>query len=218
VQIIVLKANGRNFSAGADLDWMKRMVHFSEQENLVDALELANLLKVLHQSPKVTIALAHGNVIGGGIGLLACCDLVISDANSRFCFSEAKLGLIPATIAPYIIQAMGSRAAKYYFLTAKPFSAIDAKNSGLVHEIAEPEQLLTAGMRLAASLLKNGPEAIKLIKQLVADVNPIDGALINRTAALIAEVRVSPEAQEGLGAFLEKREPSWLQSIDEMES
>lgn len=217
IKIILIKANGKNFSAGADIEWMKRMLQFTEEENFNDALQLANLLKELKNTPKITIALAKGTIMGGGVGLLACCDMVIADDQTRFCFSEAKLGLVPATIAPYVIQAIGSRAAKYYFLTAKSFNSLEAKEIGLVQEIVKHDQLVASGIELANSLLKNGPHALPIIKQLVSKIMPYNESLIIETAELIASVRCSSEAQEGLSAFLEKRETSWVRSLDKME-
>jgi methylglutaconyl-CoA hydratase len=209
VKIIVLTANGKNFSAGADLAWMKRMISSSEEENFADAIQWVTLLKTLFNITKPILALPQGITLGGGVGLLACCDIVIAEKDARFCFAEAKIGLVPATIAPYVIQAIGPRAARYYFLTAKIFGTAEAQRIGLVHEMASAQDLLTTGMALALSLLKNGPNALREIKRLVLRCNLLDETFLKETAALIARVRVSKEGQEGLSAFLEKREPRW---------
>lgn len=210
VKVILLNANGKNFSAGADLEWMKKMLLYTEQENVQDALQLVKLLKTLSTIRKTTIGLAKGITMGGGIGLLCCCDIILAEQEARFCFSEAKLGLVPATIAPYVIRAIGSRFAQYYFLTAKIFSAIEARNMGLVHEIIAQNNLLDHGITVATSLLKNGPQALLIIKQLISRFNQSNDEILHETAELIAKVRISSEAQEGLAAFLEKREPEWI--------
>jgi methylglutaconyl-CoA hydratase len=209
VRLLLLTAQGKNFSAGADLGWMKKTAHYSKDENLVDALQLVKLLKGLFSFPKPTIALAKGAAMGGGVGLLACADVVIAEESAYFCFSETKLGLIPATIAPYVVRAIGPRAAGYYFLTAKLFSAQEAKNIGLVHEISSPENLLQSGLEMAATLLKNGPHALKRIKQVINKIHPLDDNLLQETAEIMASTRVSKEAQEGLAAFFDKRSPNW---------
>lgn len=217
VKMIVLKAAGKNFCSGADIEWMKKTAHLSEQENLQDALKLAHLLEVLSNCKKVTVAVIQGHVIGGGIGLLCCCDAVIAEQKAQFCFSEAKVGLVPATIAPYVIRAMGPRAAKYYFLTTQSFSAAQAKQLGLVHEVVAEGDLNAATIKLTSQLLKNGPNSLRLIKQLVAEISALENNFKDKTAALIAKVRVSTEAQEGLSAFLEKRAPLWIKSENEVE-
>lgn len=217
VKIILLNANGKNFSAGADLEWMKRMLDYTEQENFTDAMQLVKLLKTLYHVTKPTIALAKGITLGGGVGLLCCCDIVIAEENARFSFSEAKLGLVPATISPYVIRAIGQRAARYYFLTAKTFTADEAKAIGLVQEVIPHEDMLSAGMTFAATLLKNGPQALTIIKKLVSDFDVPDDALLKESATLIAKVRTSEEAQEGISAFFEKRDPTWSVNLQEME-
>ncbi|MBA2653547.1 MAG: enoyl-CoA hydratase/isomerase family protein [Gammaproteobacteria bacterium] len=211
IKIVILYASGKNFSAGADLDWMKKMIQYSEKENLADAMQLVELLKTLSNMEKITIALAKGITMGGGVGLLACCDIVIAEEAARFCFSETKLGLVPATIAPYVIQAIGPRLAKYYFLTAKIFTAVEARDIKLVHDICS-QDVFSNGINLARSLLKNGPQSLLTIKKLVSRFNSVDDALLNETALIIAQVRTSAEAQEGLSAFLEKRDPEWAKS------
>jgi methylglutaconyl-CoA hydratase len=209
VKVVILAANGKNFSAGADLEWMKKMAHFTQEQNYQDALQLVTLFKLLHGMQKPTIVLAKGFTMGGGIGLLACCDIAIAEQEAKFCFSEAKLGLVPATIAPYIIKAIGSRVALYYFLTAKLFTAKEAQEIHLIHEVVAEKDLLTTGIDLAISLLKNGPKALNEIKQLVTKFNPFNEEILQETAKIIAEVRATQEAQEGLSAFFEKRPPKW---------
>lgn len=209
IRVIILAANGKNFSAGADLDWMKRMVNFSQQENVQDAMQLVELLRTLSHLSKPTIALANGMTVGGGIGLLACCDIVIAQHTASFCFAEAKIGLVPATVAPYVISAIGKRMAQYYFLTAKTFNAQEAKEMGLVQELCEEDALHAEGVKLAHTLLHNGPTALKEIKKLLLRFNGFSQDLLQETAQLIANVRVSEEAQEGLSAFFEKRKPKW---------
>jgi methylglutaconyl-CoA hydratase len=212
-RVILLNANGKNFSAGADLNWMRRMVNFSREENVHDAMKLVELLQTLISISKPTIALAHGSTLGGGVGLLACCDIVIATETANFCFSEARFGLIPATIAPYIISAMGIRAARYYFITAETFRAHDALRMGLIHKIV-PEYSLPIGIEIAESLLQNGPNALVAIKKMLNRFQTIDENLLNETAQWIADARVSPEGQEGLAAFFEKRKPKWDKSVN----
>lgn len=210
VRVVMLTAEGNNFSAGADLAWMKRMVNYSHQENVNDALMLATLLKKISYFPKPTIALAQGKTFGGGVGLLACCDIIIANDNASFCFSEAKLGLVPATIAPYVVQAIGVRQAQYYFLTAESFDALTAQRIGLVHQICSSSNLQENGLILAHKLLNNSPNALATIKRLITKIQNWDEALLQQTAEMIAEVRASTEAQEGMKAFFEKRAPSWV--------
>lgn len=209
INLLILMANGKNFSAGADIEWMKKVKDFTEAENLADAKRLAKLLQMLSRFSKPTIALANGKTLGGGVGLLACCDIVLAEENAHFCFSETKIGLIPATIAPYIIQAIGARHAKYYFLTAEFFNAQRAKNIGLVQTIVEQGSLFTAGMKTALSLLKNGPSALVETKKLIACIHSFNEELTGSLSQWLAKIRVSEEAQEGLSAFLEKRSPTW---------
>jgi len=212
VRAIILAANGKSFSAGADLAWMRRMADYSHEENLDDALSLAELMQTLYQLKKPTIARVQGAAYGGGVGLVACCDMVIASENSVFCLSEVKLGLMPAVISPYVVAAMGSRAARRYFQSAEVFSAAEAYRWGLIHEIVAAEELGAAVERLASKLLKNGPLAMAAAKDLVARVaaENIDTTLINDTAERIAAIRASAEGKEGLSSFLEKRSPAWV--------
>jgi methylglutaconyl-CoA hydratase len=212
VRCIVLAGNGPAFCAGADLNWMKRMAGYSRDENFADAAALANMLRVLYHCPKPTIARVQGDVYAGGTGLVAACDIAVAVNSAQFCLSEVKLGLIPATISPYVIRAMGARAAHRYFLTAERFSAAEALRIGFVHQVVAADQLDAAVAALAQALVQAGPEAVKATKALVQDIagKDITQLLIERTVHAIAEVRVSAEGQEGIQAFLGKRKPDWL--------
>lgn len=208
---MVLEAEGDHFSAGADLAWMRRMAQYTEAENLSDAKALAHLMQSLNGLSKPTIARVQGAAMGGAVGLVSCCDIVVAATNARFCLSEVKLGLIPATISPYVIAAIGARAARRYFLSAEVFNAHVALSLGLVSEVCEPDALDSAVAQLIEQLQQNGRRAMRAAKQLVADVDgaPFSEALIADTCERIAKIRVSEEGQEGLGAFLEKRKPAW---------
>lgn len=214
LRVLILKSQGAHFSAGADLAWMQKVVDYSEAENRADSQLLADLMSALYHFSKPTIALVQGAAYGGANGLIACCDLAIATPESRFCFSETKLGIIPAVISPYVIAAIGERAARRYFLTAEVFDASVAKQLGLIHEISDRDQLETQGQTFAELLLKNGPEALKAAKRLISAVSNarITPELIDHTVQAIAAIRVSPEGQEGLKAFLEKRKPRWMDS------
>jgi methylglutaconyl-CoA hydratase len=212
VRCIVLGANGPAFCAGADLNWMKRMAGYGRDENLADAAALANMLRVLYHCAKPTIARVQGDVYAGGTGLVAACDIAVCVDTAQFCLSEVKLGLIPATISPYVIRAMGARAAHRYFLTAERFDAAEALRIGFVHQVVSADQLDAAVAALAQALVQAGPQAVKATKALVQDIGgkDITQMLVERTVHAIAEVRVSPEGQEGIQAFLGKRKPDWL--------
>lgn len=213
VRVVLLAGSGRSFSAGADLNWMRRMADYSREQNLADAMGLAELMQTLNNLSKPTIALVQGAAYGGGVGLVACCDLAIATRRASFCLSEVKLGLMPAVISPYVMAAIGPRACRRYFLTAEPFDADQAQRIGLLHEVVEDEEnLLARGMELASLLLKNGPQAMAAAKELIATVSgrPLDDALIGDTAGRIADRRASAEGREGLTAFLEKRTPGWV--------
>ncbi len=214
VRAIVLAARGSAFSAGADLNWMKKMAGYSEEENRADALALAEMLHTIHTCGKPTIARVQGDSYGGGVGLVAACDIAVVADSAGFCLSEVKLGLIPATISPYVIRAMGERAANRYFLTAERFDAREAMRIGFVHEVVAPEELDAAVARLLQHLSAGGPHAHDEAKRLIRDVagEPVDEHLLADTARRIAEVRVSPEGREGIAAFLEKRKAAWLNS------
>ncbi len=212
VRVVLVAGRGENFCAGADLGWMRRSAGYSFERNLEDALCLAELLKTLDRLSKPTVALVQGAVYGGGVGLVACCDVALAVPKASFCLSEVKLGLIPALISPYVVAAMGRRAARRYLLTAERFSAEEALRLGLVHELVEPEALHRRGDQLSRHLLGNAPQAMSDAKQLVAEVAgaAIDQPLIAFTARTIAEIRASAEGREGLSAFLEKRKPTWF--------
>lgn len=212
VRIVVLAASGRSFSAGADLSWMRRMADYTREENLADALGLAELMQTLATLSKPTIAAVQGAAYGGGVGLVACCDMAIASRRAAFCLSEVKLGLIPAVISPYVVEAIGPRAARRYFQSAEAFDAGEAHRLGLVHEVTAEEELPAAVERLVGTLLANGPHAMAAAKKLVARVasGPIDEAMLRDTAERIADTRASAEGKEGLSAFLEKRKPAWV--------
>ena len=214
VRALVLRAHGKNFSAGADLAWMKRMANHSRQKNLDDASRLALLMERLNHYSKPTMALIKGAVYGGAVGLAACCDLVIATRDSKFCLSEVRIGLIPAVISPYVIRAIGERQARRYFMTAEAFNAVTAQQFGLVHELAEDDvELDSLCHQLLKPFYRNSPQAVSAAKSLIHAVSqqPIDQALIRDTATRIADIRVSDEGQEGLNAFLSKRQPTWIE-------
>jgi methylglutaconyl-CoA hydratase len=210
-RVVVLAGAGRSFSAGGDLNWMRRMAGFSHAENLADAAELGRLMSTLSRLPQPTIARVHGAAFAGGLGLVACCDIAVAEQDTVFCVSETRLGLVPAVISPYLVQAIGARVARRYFLTAERFSAAEALRIGLVHEVA-PAALLDAKVEaLVAALLEGGAQAQARSKRLVGEVadRPIEQAVIDLTVRAIAEARASEEAREGLAAFFEKRKPRW---------
>ncbi len=211
VRAVVLAANGKSFSAGADLNWMKLMAAAPEAENIRDARALAGMLRALNDLPVPTLALVQGAAMGGGVGLVACCDIVLAADGATFSLSETRLGLIPATIGPYVIAAIGARQARRYFLTAEKFNAAEAQRIGLVHEVVAAADLRAAAERILAALAANGPKAMGEAKALIRAIadRPIDDALIDDTAQRIARIRAGAEAREGLAAFLEKRKPSW---------
>ncbi len=211
VRVVLLAGKGKSFSAGADLAWMKRMAGYSLAQNEADATALAAMLHRLDSLPKPTIALIQGAAMGGGVGLAAACDIAIAADNAVFALSETRLGLIPAVISPYVISAIGARAARRYFLTAERFDAPTAQTLGLVSAVVPPNKLMAEGARVAGLLHQNGPQAVVEAKQLIAAVvgRPADAALRADTAARIARVRATAEGREGVAAFLEKRKPNW---------
>ena len=206
VRTIILKANGKHFSAGADLHWMQRMVGYSEAENIADALVLANVMKTLHECPKPIIAMIQGAAFGGGAGLVAACDIAVAATSARFCFSEVKLGLIPAIISPYVVKAIGERAAKWLFMSAEIIDANQAKALGLVHYCVDERDLQKFTIELSNQFLSCAPQAVTQAKQLVDTVTgkPINEVLSLETATLIAKKRVSDEGQEWIQKFLNK--------------
>lgn len=213
VRVVLLAGSGRSFSAGADLNWMRRIADYTREQNLADALGLAALMQTLNGLSKPTIALVQGAAFGGGVGLVACCDMAIATRRAAFCLSEVRLGLMPAVISPYVLAAIGPRACRRYFLTAEPFDALEALRLGLVHGVVEDDAALqTRALDLAEMLLKNGPQAMAAAKDLISAVSgrPLDDALIADTAGRIADRRASTEGREGLSAFLEKRKAAWV--------
>jgi methylglutaconyl-CoA hydratase len=212
VRCIVLAAAGTAFCAGADLNWMRRMADYTRDENLADAGQLATMLRTIYDCPKPTIAQVQGDAYAGGTGLVAACDIAISADTANYCLSEVRLGLIPATISPYVIRAMGARAAHRYFLTAERFDAQEAHRIGFVHEAVAASALEARVADLAQTLVNAGPQAVRLCKKLVQDVaeQAITPELVRMTVEGIADIRVSDEGREGVQSFLQKRKPSWL--------
>ncbi len=211
VRVMILAGNGPAFCAGADLNWMKRMAGYGYEENFADAKALAQMLATLDRLPKPTIARVHGPVFAGGTGLVAACDIAVGTPEAKFCLSEAKLGLSPATISPYVLRAMGEREARRYFLTAEVFDAAEALRIGMLSLLVPGEELDATIDSLVKHLLAGGPEAhakIKALIRAVAGRRP-DDALVEETAKHIAEIRGSPEGKEGIAAFLEKRKAAW---------
>ena len=216
VRIVVLSAAGKSFSAGGDLNWMKRTAEYSAEENLRDATALAELMRTLHGLSKPTIARVQGAAYGGGVGLVACCDIAVGTLRASFCLSEAKLGLIPAVISPYVIAAIGQRAAHRYFLTAERFEAAEAFRLGLLHELVPDDDAMDDKINdIVTSIMQCGPDAIREGKSLIAAVagRPINAAIIADTAQRIARVRASKEGIEGVSAFLAKRNAIWITEI-----
>jgi methylglutaconyl-CoA hydratase len=212
IRAIVLAADGPAFCAGADLGWMKKMAGFTRAENLADAAQLAEMLHTIYRCPKPVVAKVQGDCYAGGMGLVAVCDIAVAVEASHFCLSEVKLGLIPATISPYVIKAMGENAARRYFLTAERFSAQEARRIGFVHEVVPAESLDATVGEIVKALVANSPNAVKEVKRLVHDMAgmPLSDALIADTAERIADIRSSEDGKEGVRSFLEKRKPGWL--------
>ena len=213
IRVIVLAGRGKAFCAGGDLNWMRKAKDMKPDEAINDSLKLAQLLQSLYQSPKPTVACVHGSAFAGGMGLVAACDIAIASSATKFCLSEVKLGLIPAMISPYVIRAMGERAARRYFLTAEVFEAAEAYRIGLINELCSDEELDAQLGRLLAHLLQGAPYALAQSKQLIRDVEGqvINSDLATLTAKRIATIRASDEAQEGIAAFFDKRQPAWQQ-------
>lgn len=212
VRAIVLAANGPAFCAGGDLNWMKKMAGYSDAENLDDASKLADMLRTIYLCPKPVVAKIQGDCYAGGMGLVAACDVAVCVEEANFCLSEVKLGLIPATISPYVIKAMGENAARRYFLTAERFSAKEAHRIGFVHELVAAEALDASVASIVKALVTNSPNAVREAKVLVRDVagRQVDDALLADSAQRIAAIRASSEGRDGVASFLEKRKPSWL--------
>jgi methylglutaconyl-CoA hydratase len=215
IRAVVLRGEGKNFSAGADLSWMRSMKALSTEDNVQDAKALASLMHNLAHCRKPVIAVVQGAIMGGGVGLAACADIVIADENAFFALSETRLGLSPATISPFVVNAMGARQANRYMLTGERFTAAKAMALGLVHEVASQPELESQLDSIVNHLLQGGPASHRKIKKLVRDVKarPVDDELMENLAWRIANQRVSEEGQEGLSAFLEKRSPNWRSDL-----
>jgi methylglutaconyl-CoA hydratase len=211
VRVLVLTGEGAAFSAGGDLNWMRRMAGYGEAENFADAMALATMLRALNELPKPTVARVNGAAFAGGVGLICCCDIAVAAAEAAFSISEVRLGLVPATIGPYVVAAIGTRAARRYNLTGETFSAADALRIGLVHELVSLAELDAAVEQVVAGLLAGGRHAQARAKRLIAELadQPVTEALMALTARTIAEARASDEGREGVTAFLERRKPSW---------
>lgn len=213
VRVVVLAAEGKSFSAGADLNWMKRMSEYERAENIEDAKNLGKLMATLHRMPQPTVAIVQGPAYGGGVGLVAACDIAIASEAASFCLSEVRLGLIPAVIGPYLVAAIGDREAKRYMLTAEKFSAAEARRIGLIHDVVAADKLQERRNQVVTDLLKGGPKALTEVKNLTSYITKSatqDEKVVRDTAGHIARVRATPEGQEGVSAFLEKRKPTWV--------
>jgi len=212
VRAVVLAANGVAFCAGADLNWMKKMADYTHAENLADAGQLAAMLAAIYRCSKPVVAKVQGDCYAGGMGLVAACDIAVSVDSAHYCLSEVKLGLIPATISPYVIKAMSESAARRYFITAERFSAHEAQRIGFVHEVVSAETLDDKIAEIVKALVSNSPNAVKQAKKLVQDVasREITPTLVAATVEGIAQIRASDEGREGVRSFLEKRKPAWL--------
>lgn len=212
IRVAILRGKGTAFCAGGDLNYMRRMGGNSWQENRRDALLASELWHTMYECPVPVIGQVHGDCYAGGMGLVAVCDIVLASRNVSFCLSEARIGLLPATISPYVIKAMGEQAARRYFVTAERFSAARAQLTGLVHEVCEPGELDQVIADVVRTLLANGPRGVRACKRLVKEVagREVDAQLRERTAELLADLRATPEGQEGVQAFLSKRPPNWL--------
>lgn len=211
LRCIVLGGHGKAFCAGADLAWMRAMADYTWAENHADAARLAEMLWTIWSCPLPVVGRIHGDCYAGGVGLAAVCDVLVAADGMNFCLSEARLGLLPATIGPYVVRALGEQAARRFFVTAERFDAARAHALGFVHEVVAPDQLDTQVAQIVGALVANGPAAVRACKRLVHDVagRPIDAALRDDTARRIADIRASAEGREGVQAFLNKREPAW---------
>ena len=212
VRIVILAGRGKSFSAGADLNWMKRAANNGLDDNLNDARALAHMLRTLAEMKKPTIARIQGAALGGGMGLAAACDIAVASTKAVFATSEVKFGIIPSAISPYVLRAIGARQASRYFQSAERIDATRAREIGLIHEVVEPEQLDAKISDIVDSLLQGGPLSQAAAKDLIRTVNgrPINDTLVDDTAHRIAHLRATPEAREGIAAFLDKRQPSWM--------
>jgi methylglutaconyl-CoA hydratase len=217
LRAIVLGGHGKAFCAGADLAWMRAMADYSWEQNRADAQKLADMLWAIYSCAVPVVGRIHGDCYAGGVGLAAVCDVLVAAEGAHFCLSEAKLGLLPATIGPYVVRALGEQAARRYFITAERFSAERAHQLGLVQELTTADRLDARVAELLAALVANGPAAVKACKQLVHDVagQPISASLREDTARRIADIRASAEGKEGVQSFLHKRSPAWLSGEQE---
>lgn len=211
VRVVILRGNGKSFSAGGDLNWMRKMADYDFAQNVEDAMRLGTLLKTINTLSKPTIALVHGNAFGGGVGLTAACDMAIAEEGAQFCLSEVRIGIIPSIILPYVITAIGERQARRFCLTAERFDAATAARIGFVHEVAPKGELDAVAQKLITALLEGAPTAQTRGKKLILQIarKPVDDAMIQLTAEQIAEARASDEGRDGLSAFLNKTEPKW---------
>lgn len=215
VKVVKLTGAGNHFSAGADLNWMRRMADLDYSENQKDAAQLARLMSTLYQLNKPTLAEVNGASYGGAVGLIACCDIAIASEGSVFCLSEVKIGLVPAVISPYVVKAIGERQARRYLITGEVIKSEQALKLNLIHEVVPKEAITSRVNEIISSMLNNAPKAMSMSKALVQKVanEPLDDSMIHHTHDLIAQVRVSEEGQEGLSAFLDKRPANWIKSV-----
>ena len=215
-KVIVFAGRGKVFCAGADLNWMKKMVNYSEQENYDDALNLAKMLNKIYVSKKPTVARVHGHAFAGGMGLLCACDIAVANIEAEFCLSEVKIGLIPSTISPYVIRSLSPRASSRYMITAEKFSAAEAYRLGMLHEICIPDKFDEKIDEILTSIVNNAPMAMSKTKKLMNDFSYslFTEAHIDDTAARIAKVRISKEGQEGINSFLNKSKPNWMNNSE----
>lgn len=213
IRAVVLAARGAAFCAGADLHWMRKMAGYTLEENRADAAQLAHMLRIIHECPQPVVAKVQGDCYAGGMGLVAACDIAVTITEANFCLSEVRLGLIPATISPYVIRAMGENAARRYFLSAERFTAEEALRIGFVQEVVALHALDATVHGIVDALVNNSPNAVRQAKRLVREVSgrPISSVLIADTVEGIAQIRASDEGREGVSAFLEKRKPNWLE-------
>ena len=211
VATVVLAGEGKSLCAGADINRMREAATFSREDNIQDALPLSRMLATLDRLPQTTIGRVHGPIYGGGVGVVAACDIAIASEDATFCLSEVRLGIVPGMISPYVVRAIGERTARRYFQTAEVFDAHEARRIGLIHEVVAPDALDDRVAKLLKQLRSAAPGARAVAKKLAGDIagRAIDDALMQETSELIADVRARPEAREGLSAFLEKRKPSW---------
>ncbi len=211
INVLLIKAKGEHFCAGADIGWMQKVAQSTKEENIHDATQLATLMQHIQQFPKPVIVLTHGVTMGGGLGIIAASDIAIATENATFAFSEVKMGIAPSVVSPYVVAAIGERMARYYFLTAEKFNAAEAHRIGLIHQVCKPEMLEKKGKEIAETLLNQSPNGLTETKILLRRIahEKISDALLHFTAEHLATVRTSADAHEGLKAFLEKRTPNW---------